>query len=296
MASNPQEAMDTDPVVGRLAGWQVLEAVGKDAGDFLQRQTMNDLQALQAVGDWQWNGLLSAKGRLLALFICLRLAQERYWLIAPDVSAVGLRDELQRFVFRSKLSLTPRPEHAARGEWRSDGPASGWHVCPPAQVDVDAAHITLPAGMGVRVLHLTAAASTDAQDIDARWRLEDLRGGLPRLPSSQLDRWTPHMLSLDRLRAFSLKKGCYPGQEIVARTHYLGRSKRQLLCLDAEQTVNIDEPIRDAEGNLIGNTICNASWHDHHSVLLVAPVDWQGQQAQASAGIRMRRRDFCDTV
>lgn len=46
--------------------------------------------------------------------------------------------------------------------------------------------------------------------------------------------WTPQMLSLQRLNAFSLKKGCYPGQEIVARTHYLGKSKRQLVALGGQ--------------------------------------------------------------
>jgi len=65
----------------------------------------------------------------------------------------------------------------------------------------------------------------------ARWRAEDLVHGLPRLDAAQSEQWTPQMLSLERLRAFSVRKGCYPGQEIVARTHFLGKQKRELVLL-----------------------------------------------------------------
>ena len=67
----------------------------------------------------------------------------------------------------------------------------------------------------------------------SRWRASDLRLGFPRLPASQAEQWTPQMLSLDRLHAFSVKKGCYPGQEIVARTHFLGQAKRGLTLFEA---------------------------------------------------------------
>ena len=60
----------------------------------------------------------------------------------------------------------------------------------------------------------------------------DLEHGLPRLPASQAEHWTPQQLSLERLGAFSVKKGCYPGQEIVARTHFLGKAKRGLALLE----------------------------------------------------------------
>ena len=60
-----------------------------------------------------------------------------------------------------------------------------------------------------------------------------MRHGLPRLPASQREQWTPQQLALDRLAAYSVKKGCYPGQEIVARTHFLGKAKRSLQCFSA---------------------------------------------------------------
>src|SRR3546814_3526677 len=69
-------------------------------------------------------------------------------------------------------------------------------------------------------------ASTDDLDARARWAAFDLAHGLPRLAESQIEKWTPQQLSLERLHAYSVKKGYYPGQEIVARTHFLGQAKR----------------------------------------------------------------------
>ena len=102
---------------------------------------------------------------------------------------------------------------------------------------------------------------------EERWLDLDLAHGLPRLPAEGVEAWTPQMLSLERLRAFSLKKGCYPGQEIVARTHFLGKAKRGLLRL-AGDALAVGQALRDAAGNELG---------------VVACVDARGVQAQAVA-------------
>src|SRR3546814_1240781 len=71
-------------------------------------------------------------------------------------------------------------------------------------------------------------ASTDDLDARARWAAFDLAHGLPRLAESQIEKWTPQPLSLERLPAYSVQQGCYPGQEIVARTPFLGQANRAL--------------------------------------------------------------------
>jgi folate-binding protein YgfZ len=86
---------------------------------------------------------------------------------------------------------------------------------------------------------------------------QDMQHGLPRLPNSQSEAWTPQMLSLERLNAFSLKKGCYPGQEIVARTHYLGQSKRELLCLKGHE-LEIGASVTNVGGAAIGTVVAVA--------------------------------------
>ena len=86
------------------------------------------------------------------------------------------------------------------------------------------------------------------------WRQWDLRFGLPRLDASQQEQWTPQQLSLERLRAFSVSKGCYPGQEIVARTHFLGKAKRGLVALCAAAPIPSDAEV-ELDGSPIGRVV-----------------------------------------
>ena len=79
------------------------------------------------------------------------------------------------------------------------------------------------------------------------WRQADLIAGLPRLDASQHDSWTAQQLGLDRLAAYSVRKGCYPGQEIVARTHFLGQVKRGIALFEAASPPAIGAEVRDGE-------------------------------------------------
>src|SRR5688572_16128117 len=87
-----------------LSGFSLLEIRGVDAAAFLQAQTMNDVATLDP-GQWQWNGWLTPKGRVVALFALLRAAPDHFLALLPDYPAPELQQRLQRFVFRSKLSL-----------------------------------------------------------------------------------------------------------------------------------------------------------------------------------------------
>ncbi len=287
MPSNPAQQICADTSNERLLGWEVLEVRGADATAFLQRQTMNDVTALNAVGDSgqsHWNGLLNAKGRLQALFLLLKVTADGWWLIAPDASAATLNFLLRPFLFRSKLELLERTDLAAFGRWIADVDARSWQSLSSSISHKQVAEFAFPSESGARELRIEPSASAIAVDsaADARWRLDDLRCGLPRLSALLTDSWTPHMLGLDRLHAFSLKKGCYPGQEIVARTHYLGRSKRYLQRFDAERAIEIDAMAVNSAGEEIGNTICNASSGVSHTALVVTAL-------QSLDGARLRQ-------
>jgi hypothetical protein len=213
-----------------LPGYSVLELSGRDAGAFLHAQAMNEVRSLDD-GRWQWNGVLSAKGRVLALFALLRLAPERWWAILPDVPAGDFEAHLLRYRFRAKVSFTVRTDLQACGLMRRSGDAKG----PVAALAADGTVLLDLSGDSERTLLLGPGTGTADPDSAADWLREDLRHGLPRLPAAQHDAWTPQMLSLERLHAFSVSKGCYPGQEIVARTHFLGQAKRQLALLALSQ-------------------------------------------------------------
>lgn len=255
----------SEPIIQRaaLAGWQVLEVEGSDATAFLHAQLMNDVRAL-APRHWQWNGWLNPKGRLIALLALIMLDENSYWLLAADFPAGDLASRLQRFVFRSKLVLRVRDDLGAFADFES-APVNDRSNANPSMIvgDVESGvALDFSTEHARRTLRLrprgdgpdpTTAASRADADAEPCWRALDLAHGLPRLASEQSERWTPQMLSLDRLAAYSLKKGCYPGQEIVARTHYLGQAKRGLVRI-AGDGLQTGAEIH-ADGRALGNVV-----------------------------------------
>ncbi|PJK08185.1 folate-binding protein YgfZ [Lysobacteraceae bacterium NML120232] len=209
-----------------LPDYRLLALTGADAIGFAQSQFMNDVTALTD-GQLQWNGWLNAKGRVIALFALLRLDAQTLWLLLPDADPESLATALARFVFRSKVKLNPRPDlhvagmlpHTARHEENA-----------ALSLQRDDDHVLLPWPGARQVIIAPQPAPLD-EAAHTAWRAADLESGLPRLAPDQIEKWTPQQLSLHRLRAYSVKKGCYPGQEIVARTHFLGQAKRGLRLL-----------------------------------------------------------------
>lgn len=250
-----------------LPGFGVLEVSGPDAAAFLQAQAMNDVTAL-APGHWHWSGLLTPKGRVVVLFALVRLAPARFLLVLPDATAEELATRLQRFVFRSKVSLQPLAWVAAAGPAPDGASADAVAGDADTGLALDMGGEGGPRGLWLLPAGHAALAAPDA-GVAAAWQAADLAHGLPRLPEDQREAWTPQMLSLERLGAFSLKKGCYPGQEIVARTHYLGQAKRELVRLGGEG-LQPGQPV-EAAGQAAGTVVCASG--DGREALAVLAAD-----------------------
>jgi folate-binding protein YgfZ len=99
-------------------------------------------------------------------------------------------------------------------------------------------------------------------------QLELLRAGVVEIALAQSEKFTPHMLNLDLLHIVSLDKGCYPGQEIVARTHYRGASKRRCLRFESSEPVTAGDKVSDGDRDI--GEVVNAIGTD---LLAVVPVD-----------------------
>ena len=240
-----------------LSSYSTLAFNGPDAGAFLQAQTMNDVAGL-AIGRWQWNGWLTAKGRVVALFALARLGESEFLAVLPDFPAAELKPLLQRFVFRLKVRIETDSATVAAATCpateaaiASDSPGS---LLGSREVGLG---LNLGAPSSSRTLWLVppaARVSPAESSLDDAWLRADMAMGLPRLSPAQREAWTPQMLSLERLPAFSLKKGCYPGQEIVARTHYLGQSRRRLSRIVGVELAEADA-VSDRLGTAMGSVI-----------------------------------------
>lgn len=228
----------------------VLALTGRDALPFAQAQFMNDVRTLDD-GQWQWNGWLTPQGRLTALFALLRRDAETLWLLLCDTDPAALAAQLQRYVLRSKVTLAPLPL-AVHG--RLEAPLQA-HRATFAHAADDALELDMSGDAGARTLLIGQhpLAQPDA-GLQMQWRMSDLQHGLPWSATAQSGQWTPQQLSLQRLRAFSVNKGCYPGQEIVARTHFLGQAKRGLTLLQASAPIPVGTPLLNA-GSPLGSVM-----------------------------------------
>lgn len=176
---------------------------GTDARSFLQSQLASDVAAL-ASGSWQYSSYCGADGRVQALLLLACVDTEHYALLLPGELAKAVLARLQRYRLRARCTLALRAVAIAAGAHpqarRLRGSGIEW------EVRTSETPVPLPQPL---------------------WD-QQLAFGVPWLEARTSERWLPQMLALERLGAFSLRKGCYPGQEIIARTHYLGRSKRRL--------------------------------------------------------------------
>lgn len=254
----------------------VVALSGVDACAFAHAQFANEVLAL-APGHWQWNCWLSPKGRVLAVFTLLKRTPEELLLIVPDYQSASLPLALQRFVFRRKLTIGVRNDLSVSGAFAAVSQGA------TAQITTLGEDLLLDfsgAG-GARSLRIGSPAAASDEHFAQRWHHYDLRHGLARLPAQQLDRWTPQQLSLDRLHAYSVKKGCYPGQEIVARTHFLGKAKRGLALFASTGPLATGDHVKTADRE-VGEIVSAASEGNTSLALAVLPLDREPGELQAS--------------
>lgn len=243
---------------------------GRDAAVFAQAQFMNDLNSLQP-GQWHWNGWLSPKGRVLTLFALLKWSEQRIGLLVPDADAIALVEGLKRFLFRSKAAIEVRGDLQVTGAFAAPDVAHGNAF---SDVESDGVELDMGAESGPRCLRIIPREQPPDVHVALdetcanRWKAFDLEHGLPRLPASQVEHWTPQQLSLERLRGFSVKKGCYPGQEIVARTHFLGKAKRGLALLESDRPMSAGNDVH-GEGAVVGGVTASADADGRHIALAV---------------------------
>jgi len=198
---------------------QILLLEGADALAFAQAQFTCNVQTL-TIGRWQFGAWLDAQGRVLSVFHLARLDEQTLLLLLRGGNASVMMQSLQRFVFRSKVKLSapaPRP--------LSNGPALETYT---AHREGDAYVF----GCGDHSMIVGAEHADDA------WRSKQVHLGWPWLPDNVIGALLPPAISLERLQAVAFDKGCYPGQEIVARLHYRGGHKRHMHCVVLSQYVS----------------------------------------------------------
>ena len=214
---------------------------GNDVELFLQGQLTNDVRKLEN-SEVQYNGMCTPKGRLLASFLMWRRAGE--WFIQlPAHLQESIQKRLTMYVLRAQVSLSD-----VREQWVRIGLAGSGAEALIARLSVSvpsaAMHSAENEFLGVLRLdqerfqlvvrkdmaeNLLATLAREASLIDAaQWQWLEIRAGIPSIVSATQEQFVPQMVNFDLIQGVDFKKGCYTGQEIVARMHYLGKLKRRM--------------------------------------------------------------------
>lgn len=289
---NPSAAV----ACARLGRDGVLQVAGDDARAFLHGQLTNDIAHL-APDRARLAGWCTAKGRLLATGLVVPV-EDGFFLLLPRDLIPSVVKRLRMFVLRAKVTIED-----ASDRWAQFGlfgaaalralAAQGVEISQEAHAIVrtgdamvvrvgdDRVRVLVPApGPGALIERLGAIEANDA-----RWQLEDIRMGLPQVVAATQDLFVPQMLNLEAIAGVDFKKGCYPGQEIVARAQFRGQVKRRMVRarMPAGAAGVVPTPGQDLfsdaqPGQPIGTVVCAAPEDGGSELLVVVPTATAEQQ------------------
>ena len=251
------------PILISLPHLTVLELTGDDAQSFLHAQVPSDVRQLNAEKA-QISGWCTAKGRLLTTFVVWPIANGYRLILASDV-ADAIAKRLKMYILRLKVEVA-RLEDPVFGLLNPPAalgalglPSESWQVSQHdgvTAIRLDSTRVLLT-GPQTALTAITSSLQTGQTEA---WLRADIAQGFPLVTQATSEHYVPQMVNLDKLGGVSFKKGCYPGQEIVARTHYLGKIKRHLYRVKAAQPLAAGNEVRSAvlNGQACGSLVNTA--------------------------------------
>lgn len=245
-------------VLCRLGQFTTLRVSGPDAQSFLQNLLSNDIRNVSAT-QAQLSSFNTAKGRMLATFLIWRDADD-YLLQLPATLSEALRKKLSMYVLRAKVKITD-----ASNEIISLGLSGSQQILPEGCLELPPLGVSHSTELGCSIIRLGDArfqlnttpeqAKTlwqtlagEAKPVGSRcWDWLNIRAGTPVIQPETQEQFVPQMANLDLIGGINFKKGCYPGQEIVARMHYLGKLKRRMYLAHVESVALPGDELFSAE-------------------------------------------------
>ena len=252
----------------RLSDWGVIRASGADAAKFLHGQLTQDVERLPE-GQARPAGYCSAKGRLLATFVIWRAGPDILLACSADLLPAVLK-RLAMFVLRAQCKLVDASAELPLWGVAGGAPGSAWAVTttpglqqielPPAVVDGQPVARRLQVG--------GTAPAAPAMD-EAAWRWLEVHSGVARIVAATVEQFVPQMINLELVGGVNFSKGCYPGQEVVARSQYRGTLKRRAQVLLSPVALTPGSEIFHSAdpGQPAGMVVLGGSWAAAYAAL-----------------------------
>ncbi|MDA1332258.1 MAG: hypothetical protein O3A65_07245 [Proteobacteria bacterium] len=272
-----------------LVNMSVVSVSGGDATAFLDSQLTSDIKNLTDKKLLR-SGYCNPKGRLIATPYVFRNT-DSFNLLLPDNLVDEFVSRLSRFILRAKVKITLNEGDAAIGLIAKS------RLLPITEIDtiVGVQIMSLNATQAILVCpfdslgllwgHLTATHLICREDL---WRLEAIRNGIVNVNNDTKEHFLPQMINLDKGDGVSFTKGCYPGQEIVARTKYLGSVKRKLYQFKSDTPLHAGMTLLNASGATSG-LVCDTApvGFDNHGYegLAVIQSEYVNEQHLTSSNL-----------
>ncbi len=234
-------AAQTGTVMADLSQLGLLAFSGEDTAEFLQSQFTNDVRGLHADAA-AWNGYCSAKGRMLANFLMWKDGADTCLQMSGDIRETVLK-RLKMFILRAKVVARDATEEKVRLVLAGPQAAAALNEAglpaPEGAMKTKSSELGLSVRLGAdkfvlalpadKASAIWAALAKHAAPVGtAVWDWLRLSNGIPMIVARTQEEFVPQMVNWEVLGGVSFQKGCYPGQEIVARTQYLGKLKRRM--------------------------------------------------------------------
>ncbi len=257
----------------------VLKVAGKDAPTFLQGQitcNINDITTVKS----SFGAMCNPKGKTLTTFLLVKVA-DAFLMVLPNELLASVKKKLQMYVLRADVALTDcSDEYCLIGV--NDGEMPNGQLFATQQqenieVDFQNRRLIIATFENAKLLWEDRVKRGYRPESPAQWRYLDIISGIPWLSVATSEEFIPQMLNIDKLGGISLNKGCYTGQEIVARTHYLGKTKREMLLAECN-VQECPEPnaiIVDANadtGQSVGKVLCAQIGQHSCKMLIVLQI------------------------
>lgn len=224
----------------------IIHVSGEDAQDFLQSQFSNDIALLNSTTS-QLSAYCNPKGRILAQFLVIQ-ANDSYLLILPLNIIDKTMQRLTMFVMRSKVELANVTNELICFGLAGNQPENTEFALPENDYQLATRQsvltIKLPAPLNryliIAPIENAMSIWTSLKDSHTPrshhvWQWLEIQAGIPSIVKETMEEFVPQMVNLELIGAVNFKKGCYPGQEIVARMHYLGKAKRRMFKLHSKE-------------------------------------------------------------
>ncbi len=235
----PSLSAENDKRIYPIAHLAVLTVGGKDAAKLLQGQitcNVNDISETKS----SLGAMCNPKGRAIATFLLIKTA-DAFLLVLPVELLETVKKRLQMYILRSDVQITDSSDELCLiGLSHQQAAEELFATSLGETIAVSFSRRDLVIAKPEQAIALWSdkVANQGFQpDHSAQWRYLDIISGIPWLTSPTSEQFIPQMLNLDKLGGISFNKGCYTGQEIVARTHYLGKAKRAMFL--AESAIDI---------------------------------------------------------